>query len=189
MKRLAIALALVLIIAACGGSNPASEPESDEAPAPTAGATQDTQAPADDPEPEEEPAEEPPEESAEEPAPGGDIAITLTIGDETWEFPGSLCAFYNAPAGDAGSEWNVSYTQDGLQVYAAADSFGKLLSVADIENGGNPTVSWEAAHDEVDITVDGNDISATGTFTDNVNGGTIEGTFEAHCNDWFDATG
>ena len=128
-------------------------------------------------------------EPAEEPAPAGDIAITLTIGDETWEFPGSLCAFYNAPAGDAGSEWNVSYTQNGLQVYAADDSFGKLLSVADIENGGNPTVSREASHDEVDITVDGNDISATGTFTDNVNGGTVEGTFEAHCNDWFDATG
>jgi len=185
MKRLAIALALALIVAACGGSDPASEPESDEGPAPTAGATQDTQAPADDPEPEEEPTEEP----AEEPATAGDIAITLTIGDETWEFPGSLCAFYNAPAGDAGSEWNVSYTQDGLQVYAADDEFGKLLSVADIENGGNPTVSWEASHDAVDITVDGNDISGTGTFTDNVNGGTVEGTFEAHCNDWYDATG
>lgn len=63
------------------------------------------------------------------------------------------------------------------------------MSVADIENGGNPTVSWEALGDEVDITVDGNDISATGTFTDGVNGGTAEGTFEAHCNDWFDATG
>lgn len=63
------------------------------------------------------------------------------------------------------------------------------MSVADIENGGNPTVSWEAFGDEVDITVDGNDISATGTFTDGVNGGTAEGTFAAHCNDWFDATG
>lgn len=176
MKWLAMALALALTIAACGGSNPASESGSDDAPASTAGATQDTQTPNDDPEP------------AEEPAPAGDIAITLTIGDETWEFPGSLCAFYNAPAGDPGSEWNVSYTQDGLQVYAADDEFGKLLSVDDIENGGNPTVSWEASHDAVDITVDGNSISATGTFTDNVNGGTAEGTFEGHCNDWFDAT-
>lgn len=162
MKRLVIVLALALMMAACGGSDTSSEPESSaEAPSPTAGATQGT----------------------------GDIAITLTIGDETWEFPGSLCAFYNAPAGEAGSEWNVSYTQDGLQVYASSDEFGESLSIDDIENGGNPTVSWEASNDEVDLTVNGNDISGTGTFTDNVNGGSEEGTFEARCNDWYDATG
>lgn len=174
MKRLAILLALALMIAACGGEDTSSEPESDEATTTTAGATQDTQAPAD--------------EQAEEPTSAGDIAITLTIGDETWEFPGSLCAFYNAPAGEAGSEWNVSYTEDGLQVYASGDDFGESLSIDDIENGGNPTVSWEASNDEVDLTVDGNDISGTGTFTDNVNDGSEEGTFEARCNDWYDAT-
>lgn len=185
MKRLAIALVLALIVAACGGSDSGSDAEPDESPAPTAASTQDTQAPTDEPEPEEEPAEEP----ADEPAPTGDIAITITIGAETWEFPGALCAFTDAPPGEDGSEWNASYVEGGLQVYLNFDSFlNGDVTIADIENGGNPTVSWEAFGDALDMSVSGLDVTGTGTFTDNVNGGTAEGTFEAHCNDWFDAT-
>jgi len=177
-------LILAMLLAACGGELAESTTEpADDGPDPTTatdqGAPPETQAPA------EEPAEEP----ADEPAPEPDaIAITLTIGDETWEFPGALCAFQNAPAGEAGSEWNVSYVTDGLQVYVADDSFGLLVSVADIENGGNPTVYWEAINEEVDITVNGDEISASGAFTDRVNGGTAEGTLTAKCPDWYDAT-
>ena len=132
--------------------------------------------------------EESADEPADEPAPAGDIAITISIGDETWEFPAALCAYKNGPAGEAGSEWNVSHVNNGLQVYIADDEFGTLVSVADIENGGNPTVSWEAIGDAVEITVDSNDVTATGTFTDGVNGGTAQGTLTATCPDWFDAT-
>jgi len=134
------------------------------------------------------PAEEPADEPADEPTTAGDIAITMSIGDETWEFPAALCAYKNAPAGEAGSEWNVSHVNNGLQVYIADDEFGTLVSVADIENGGNPTVSWEAIGDAVEITVNSNDITASGTFTDGVNGGTAQGTLTATCPDWFDAT-
>ncbi|MEA1901950.1 MAG: hypothetical protein U9N56_00320 [Actinomycetota bacterium] len=181
MKRLAIVLALALVFAACSGTEPGSDPESADDPVTTAAASQDTQAPADEPEP-----EEPAEEQA--PAPQGEVAITLTIGDETWEFIGSLCAYVNALPGDEGSEWNVSMVQDGLQVYISDDSFGTLVSMADIENGANATVNWEASGDNLQLTVDGNDISATGTFRDEVNGGTAEGTLSATCADWFDAT-
>jgi hypothetical protein len=73
-------------------------------------------------------------------------------------------------------------------VYIADDEFGTLASVADIENGGNPTVSWEAIGDAVEITVNGNQVTASGTFTDGVNGGTDQGTLTATCQDWFDAT-
>jgi hypothetical protein len=145
-----------------------------------------TQAPAE--EPADEPAEEPADEPADEPATAGDIAITLSIGDETWEFPAALCAYKNAPAGEAGSEWNVSHVNNGLQVYIADDEFGTLVSVADIEHGGSPTVSWEAIGDAVEITVSSNDVTASGTFTDGVNGGTAQGTLTATCPDWFDAT-
>ena len=134
------------------------------------------------------PAEEPADEPADATAPVGDIAITMSIGDETWEFPAALCAYRNAPAGEAGSEWNVSHVNNGLQVYIADDEFGTLVSVADIENGGNPTVSWEAIGDAVEITVNSNDVTASGTFTDGVNGGTAQGTLTATCSDWFDAT-
>ena len=174
-----LSLAFVLVLAACGGgeTDTATEPDT---PDPTTAAPQDapleTQAPAD----------EPADEATEEPI--GEAAITLTIGDETWEFPGAQCAFLNAPAGDAGSEWNVSNIGNDLQVYVADDSFGTLVSIADIANGANPTVSWEAAFGDVEITVNGDDISATGTFVDMVNGGTAEGTLTATCPGWFDAT-
>jgi hypothetical protein len=173
-------LILAMLLAACGGEVTESTTEpADDGPDPTTATDQaappETQASAD--EPADEPAAEP-----------DAIAITLTIGDETWDFPGAQCAFQNAPAGDAGSEWNVSYVTNGLQVYVADDAFGILVSVADIENGGNPTVSWEAINETVDITVDGDDISASGTFTDGVNGGTAEGTLTAKCPDWYDAT-
>jgi len=115
-------------------------------------------------------------------SPGG---IVLAIGGETWEFDGAFCAFINAQPGEDGSEWNVSNVKDGLQVYVSDDSFGASVSIADIANGGNPTLSWAAEGDVVSFTVDGNDITAEGTFTDNVGGaGSTEGTLSATCPSW-----
>lgn len=173
-----------LVLAACGGGNTADTGEDAASDPPVTAATQPpaTEAPAvDAPQTTEAPLDEPA-------APGGAAGITLTIGDETWEFPTAFCAYYNAPAGEADSEWNVSQVDNGLQAYIADDEFGTLASVADIENGGNPTVSWEAIGDAVQITVNGNDVTATGTFTDGVNGGTAEGTLTATCLSWIDAS-
>ena len=179
MRKLTVAF--VLVLTACAGGEADNETEADTPDVTTA---TEQNAPPETQDATEEPADEP----ADEPPAAGEIAITMSIGDETWEFPGALCAYYNVPAGDAGSEWNVSYTTDGLQVYVADDEFGTLASVADIENGGNPSVSWEATGGNVEITVNGDEITASGTFTDGVNGGTAEGTLTATCLDWFDAT-
>ncbi len=178
MRKLTVAF--VLVLAACAGGEADNETEADTPDVTTATEQNapETQAPA------EEPADEP----ADEPPAAGGVAITVTIGDETWEFPGTQCAYKNAPAGDAGSEWNVTNVDSRLQVYIADDEFGTLVSVADIENGANPTVYWEAAFDDVEITVNGDEITASGTFTDGVNGGTAEGTLTATCLDWFDAS-
>lgn len=168
---------LVLVVAACGGGEPAdtTAAETDQqAPTTASASTQGTQPPTTE-------AEEPAEPAAPE-VPGG---IVLTIGGETWEFEGALCAYLNAPAGQEGSEWNVSNTKDGLQVYVNDDSFGQFVSIADIQNGGSPTLSWEAEGDAVSIAVDGNDITAEGTFTDGVGGtGPTDGTLHATCASW-----
>ena len=76
---------------------------------------------------------------------------------------------------------------DGLQVYVNVDSFETSVTIADIANGGNPTVSWTAVNDAVSLTVDGDSISARGTFTDEVGGSDpTEGTLEAECASWFE---
>jgi hypothetical protein len=117
-------------------------------------------------------------------APGG---IVLTIGDEVWDFPGAQCAFYNAKAGEDGSEWNVSNVQDGLQVYVYVEPGFEEVTIDDITNGGNPTVSWVAAGDALSLTVNGDDIVAEGTFTDNVGGSApTTGKLEATCASWFE---
>ena len=111
----------------------------------------------------------------------------LTIGDQVWDFESAQCAFYNARAGEDGSEWNVSNIRDGLQVYVSVDSFGTSVTIADIANGGDPTVSWAAENDAVSLTVNGDDIVAEATFTDNVGGsGPTEGKLEGSCASWFE---
>lgn len=110
--------------------------------------------------------------------------ITLTIGDETWEFEGALCAFENAAPGEDGSEWNVSFTQGNNQVYVSEDSFGPRVSIADVVNFGS--FEWAAEGDAVTIEVDGKDISAEGTFTD-LTGVQRDGKLTATCSSWFEA--
>ncbi len=109
--------------------------------------------------------------------------ISLTIGDETWDFAGALCAYAGAPAGEDGSEWNVSFVQDDLQVYLSVDSYGPLVSVTNVVDYG--TLGWEATGDAVSLTVSGNDISGTGTFSDQFGSdGEREGSVTATCDSW-----
>lgn len=178
MKKYLVILAIVMVAAACGGDDSSDTVGTDTgattttaADTPEATAAPTTQADSSD------------SPSAADP-PGG---IVLTIGDQVWDFPGAQCAFYNARAGEEGSEWNVSNVQDGLQVYVYVEGGIEEVTIDDIANGGNPTLSWIAAGDALTLTVNGDDIVAEGTFTDNVGGSSpTEGTLEASCAGWFE---
>jgi len=110
--------------------------------------------------------------------------ITLTIGADTWEFDGSLCAYTDATPGKDGSQWNVSKVQDDLQVYINDDKFGLYISISNIKDYG--TFQWEAEGDAVtELTVDGNDITGAGTFSDLAGDGSpTEGSVTATCSSW-----
>lgn len=177
MKKVLLVVALVL--AACGGSDASDSPTDDPTTTAAGAAADDSTTAA--PETEE---TQPPTTEVSGPAPGS-IGIVLTIGDETWEFDGALCAFVGANPGEEGSEWNVSNVKDGAQVYVSDDSFGQLVQFADISNGGDPQFNWEMEADGLSISVAGNDIAVTGDFTNSVDGtGPIAGTLSATCPGW-----
>jgi hypothetical protein len=177
VKKLLLVVALVL--AACGGSDATDSPADDTTTTTEAEAAADSTTTA--PETEE---TQPPTTEASSPSPGS-AGIVLTIGDETWQFDGALCAFTGANPGQDGSEWNVSNVKDGAQVYVSEDSFGPLVQYADISNGGDPNFNWESVEDGLSISVAGNDITVTGDFTNSVGGaGPIAGTLGATCPGW-----
>jgi hypothetical protein len=179
-------LAIVLVLAACGGSDDADPPVDDPATT-TAATTATTTAPANESTSVAPANEETQPPTTEASSSSGSVGIVLTIGDETWEFDGALCAFVGPNPGEEGSEWNVSNVKDGAQVYVSDDSFGPLVQYADISNGGDPEFNWESGADGLSISVAGNDISATGEYTDSVSGtGPIAGTLSATCPDWFE---
>ena len=102
--------------------------------------------------------------SLEEMQSGGSASIT--VGDETWAFDGVLCAFGAEETGQEGAEFNLSAIADGLQLYISIDEYGHTVSLNDIENFENPTVSWES------------DMSADGFIT--VRGGRDGGSGAGH---------
>lgn len=174
MKKLLPAILIILGACSSGGASAPAESASGESEAPAAsqGAASEAPSPA---------ASEASRESTAS-APGG---ITLTIGDETWEFDGALCAYYNAPAGEPGSEWNVSFKQGNNQVYVNVDSFGQDVSITDVVDYG--TLQWVADGDDLMLSVDGNEIHAEGTFRDEATGADpMQGTLDATCASWFE---
>ena len=178
MKKNLLILAIAMVAAACGGDD--SSDSATTSPGATTTTAADTPEATSAPTTQADSSDSPPASDA----PGG---IVLTIGDETWDFPGAQCAFYNAKAGEDGSEWNVSNVQDGLQVYVYVEPGFEEVTIDDITNGGNPTVSWVAEGDALTLTVNGDDIVAEGTFTDNVGGsGPTAGKLEATCAGWFE---
>jgi hypothetical protein len=168
--------ALVLVLGACsgGGASAPADAGSSDSEAPQASEAAESQTAA-------QSADEGSKESAAS-APGG---ITLTIGDETWEFAGALCASYNAPAGEPGSEWNVSFKEGNNQVYVNFESSDHYVSITDVVDYGS--LDWSASGDDVTIEASGNDIHAEGTFRDNVNGAPSQpGTLDATCASWYE---
>lgn len=200
--RLMGAVALMVALVACGGDDTPTIEEAVEAA--TADAEQAvesavTAAGAGSVEELEEQALETAEELAEDlteslenqqAAQGGGSA-TLTVGDETWNFDSVLCAFGEEQIGQEGAEFVLSSIQDGLQLYASVDSFGHSVSLNDINDFENPSVSLTADKFSASmaggsaefVTLDGTRVEATAPFLDDTSDGmeTVEGTLQADC--------
>ena len=187
---LPILVGTALALTACGG----------ESEAPPAPATQ--AAPTTTPEPAPEPTDGAPatgyddgaiemEEEIEEIAASMEAQQTggsasVTIGDQTWDFDGVLCAFGPEEIGQEGAEFVLSAIGDGLQFYISVDAMGQFVSLNDIENFEDPALSWEADQDasgEGFIQVDGKDVSGEATFIDYISESwdEVEGSFEGSC--------
>ena len=112
---------------------------------------------------------------------GGGTA-TLVVGEQEWTFESVLCAFGEEQIGQEGAVFNLSSIQDGMQMYASIDSFGHSVSLNDIEDFENPSVSLDAFGDEF-ILLDGKTITAEADFTDGTSESfdTVTGTFTATC--------
>ena len=112
----------------------------------------------------------------------GGGSATLVVGDQEWTFDSVLCAFGEEQIGQEGAVFNLSSIQDGMQMYASIDSFGHNVSLNDIEDYENPSVSLESFGDEF-ITLDGKSITADGEFVDDTTESfdMIPGTFTATC--------
>ncbi len=123
-------------------------------------------------------------------ASGGGNA-TLTVGDTTWTFNSVLCAFGPDEIGDPEAEFVLSSLQDGLQLYVSIDGFGHSVSIDDIADFENQSVSlsaerFVAASNEAPeefVEVNGKEIRATALFVDNLSDDPtpVEGTLEAVC--------
>ena len=187
---LPFAAAAALALSACGG----------EAEVPPTPATQ--AEPTTTPEPVPEPTDEAPatgsddgaiemEEEMEEIAASMEAQQTggsasVTIGEQTWDFDGVLCAFGPEEIGQEGAEFVLSAIGDGLQFYISVDAMGQFVSLNDIENFEDPALSWEADQDasgEGFIQVDGKDVSGEATFIDYLSESwdEVEGSFEGSC--------
>ncbi|MGF1668367.1 MAG: hypothetical protein ACFCVC_19065 [Acidimicrobiia bacterium] len=115
----------------------------------------------------------------------------ITIGDETWTFDSVLRGFGPDEIDQEGAEFVLSALQDGLQLYVSIDEFGHYVSIDDIENFDDPSLSMTAddtaaslnGADQFLVELDGRRATAEGFFIDYSTDGleSTEGTLEATC--------
>jgi hypothetical protein len=112
----------------------------------------------------------------------GGGSARFVVGDDEWTFDSVLCAFGEEQIGQEGAEFVLSSIQDGLQMYVSIDSFGHSISLDDIEDFENPSVSLSSEGDDF-IVLDGKSVSAAAEFIDFTGDdlATTPGTFEATC--------
>jgi hypothetical protein len=112
----------------------------------------------------------------------GGGSARFVVGDDEWTFDSVLCAFGEEEIGQEGAEFVLSSIQDGLQMYVSIDSFGHSISLDDIEDFENPSVSLSSDGDDF-IVLDGKSVSAAAEFIDFTGDdlATTPGTFEATC--------
>ncbi len=178
MKKLVVACAvMVLLVAACGGDDDDGSVSVGDGDAGEIDV--DAEDFIEDPEGAAEELAEQIEERQE--AVGGGSA-TLTVGGETWTFTSVLCAFGEDEIGQEGAEFVLSSIQDGTQMYASIDSFGHSVSLDDIQDFENPSVSLSAFGGEF-IELDGKNVRAEAEFADNTSDDfeMVAGVFEATC--------
>ena len=113
----------------------------------------------------------------------GGGSMVLTVGDETWTFEPVLCAFGPEQIGQEGAEFVLSSIQDGKQMYVSIDSFGHSVSLDDIEDFANPSVSVSTFGGGEFIMLDGKSFSGSAEFLDDTSDSfeTIAGTFSGTC--------
>jgi hypothetical protein len=185
------AAALVLLLAACGGD---SDDAADDLSATADDVAEDLGDAAEDlasaTSPEElEEAVDDLEEAAEDmvddlEAQQSGGSATITVGDQTWTFDGALCAVGEEETGQEGAEFVLSSIADGLQFYVSIDEFGHSVSIHDVENFEDPSVSWDSDMNAGEfIVVDGKNVTGSVDFVDyeheSFDG--VAGSFEATC--------
>ena len=94
-----------------------------------------------------------------------------------------LCAFGPDEIGQEGAEFVLSSIQDGIQMYVSIDAFGHSVSINDIEDFQNPSVSLESFDREEIISIDGKSFSGSVEFIDNTTESfeTVPGSFSGTC--------
>ena len=114
-------------------------------------------------------------------AEGGGSA-SLTVGGQTYTFDGVLCAFGEEETGQVDAVFVLSAIANGTQLYFSIDQFGHSVSLNDIEDFENPSVSWDSRGEEF-IQLDGRSASGEVGFVDDTAEGqdTQPGTFEGTC--------
>ena len=112
----------------------------------------------------------------------GGGSASLTVGGQTYTFDGVLCAFGEEETGQVDAEFVLSAIADGTQLYFSIDRFGHKVSLDDIEDFENPSVSWDSRGEEF-IQLDGRSASGEAGFVDGTAEGqdTQPGTFEGTC--------
>lgn len=190
-RTVSLILVTALLFAACGGDGADTGDETPGAVTTEVGASETTEASATDTDSAQDMADDMAEdlEDTQEAVGGG--SATLTVGDETWVFGSVLCAFGEEQIGQEGAEFNLSAIQDGLQLYASIDSFGHSVTLDDIQDFENPSVSLAAGGpaaamiggEEEFIELDGKNVAASALFVDDTTEDMegIEGTLEATC--------
>lgn len=111
-------------------------------------------------------------------------SASLTVGDETWDFDGVLCAFGPDEIGQEGAEFVLSAVADSVQFYLSIDEFGHSASIHDVENFEDPTVSWDSdMNADGFITVSGKEASGEVGFVDYESElmESVPGSFQATC--------
>ena len=176
------AIALALALSACGS---AEDPTAADVTDAATSAVTDAQAAAEDAATDaEDMVEEMKEDLEGQQAAQGGGSASLTVGGQTWDFDRVLCAFGEEETGQEGAEFVLSSIQDGMQFYVSIDSFGHSVTLDDIENFADPSVSLDsslATNADSFIQVSGKQVSGEMSVWDDLAGEEKDAAFEGTC--------